>query len=136
MVFTESPANLYCTGFCDHALAKTTKKAYVLCFSACKDRQIAWENAHDKESLTMAMICTLRESPNPTLKDLMTRLSHRTYELSFRLHQTARQWKKDHRPPTGSPPGEPLENPLEMDNFQDPQLASHSPLDMDAIFTC
>jgi len=134
--FTESPAALYCTGFCDRTLADTNKTAYVVCISACKDRQRAWENGRNWESLSMAMINILRECPTPTLRDLMSKLNHRTYDLSLQLHNEARKWRAANRPAGLTLSDEGREaNPLEMDNFQDPQLASHSPLDMDAIFT-
>jgi len=128
-----SPIPLWeCEGDCDRKHTQTADAAHVICVSACKDAQRAWEGP-DGASITMELITILRDNPHPSLKNLMLRLSHQTHERCLEVHQSTRQYKKILQGIARS--GVRVDSfGGDMDNFQDPQLASHKPLDMDELF--
>jgi hypothetical protein len=135
----DSPTPVWeCEGDCNNIYTPTTDAAHVICVSACKDAQRAWEGP-DGASITMELIKILRGNPHPSLKDLMLRLSHRTHERCLQVHQSTRQYKqfwREQQAIQGAAPLNCLADSFcgEMDNFQDPQLASHKPLNMDELF--
>jgi len=125
IVRCESPTAIWeCEGDCRSKSLQTTEAAHVVCISACKDAQRAWEGPAGA-SITMELIQILRDNAHPSLKNLMLRLTHRTHERCLQIHEFTRQYKRGSR--KGSFYGE-------MDNFQDPQVASHMPLNMDEPF--
>jgi len=88
--------------------------------------------------MTKALIKILETDPHPTLRNLLTRVSHELHKLYFQLHRHAVDYRKDikelnqKRVAKGL---EPLRAPSfmpEMDNFQDPEMSSHRPLAKDA----
>lgn len=97
---------------------------HVISLSACKDSQFAWEDSTGK-SMTQVLIEVLKKYPEPSMRDLMTHVSHRIHRHLLELHKAAREVRKCR----GNP-----DFKLEKDNFQDPQLASLCPLDMDSLF--
>jgi hypothetical protein len=135
---------LECDGF---QLCDDTDDAvpHVIALGACKDAQVAWEN--DGESLTSVLIDILKKDPHPCLKHLMRDISYRTYETVCRLHEAWKVWKQAMQMEYSTEGNNRLsgddadrtfgiierENPLKA--FQDPQLASHTRLDMDSPFT-
>jgi hypothetical protein len=119
--------------------------ANVIALGACKDAQVAWED--NGESLTSVLIDILKKDPHPCLKDLMHGVSYRTYDTVCRLHEAWKKWKEARQMEYSTQGNNHLsgedakrtfdvierENPLK--GFQDPQLASHTKLDMDSPFT-
>jgi len=140
------PPALECDGFqlCDNFSAEVP---HVIALGACKDGQNAWEDQNG-HSMTAVLVELLEQDPHPCLNSLMKAISHKTYETVFNLHAAWKQWqadrsKKDCPNYQARTPEEEEEdnlyeimkrsNPLKR--FQDPQLASHTKLDMEAPFT-
>ncbi|KIM84461.1 hypothetical protein PILCRDRAFT_818025 [Piloderma croceum F 1598] len=125
MVRCESPTAMWeCDGNCRSKYTQATETAaHVVCISACKDEQRAWEGPTGA-SITMEFIDILKKNPQPSLKDLMVQLTHRTHERCLQIHECTRQIRREPHP----------ESFGEMDNFQDPQLASHIPLNLNELF--
>ncbi|KAI0935049.1 hypothetical protein AcV7_003960 [Taiwanofungus camphoratus] len=123
-----------CTGFCEESPAE---EPHVVSLAACNDTQMAWEDGNGV-SMTQILIKLLDSKPHPTLRELMTFISYRLYDLSCRLHDYSRNKfrrarTKSNRNTDGA--GADQEEPGEMVNFQDPQLGSRSKLNMDTTFT-
>jgi len=83
--------------------------------------------------MTQALIKVLKNDPNPSLKDLLTLVSHDMHSFYLSLHESARKYKEEmkiynSRRRAGRAPQKALS--VEMDNFQDPQISSPQPLDM------
>jgi hypothetical protein len=95
---------------------------YVMSVAACKDSQICWESPTGA-SMTQALIKFLRKDPYPPVKDLLTGISHDLYETTLKVMEKIRENTQD-----WEAQGKP-------DPCQDPQIASHKPLDMTAQFT-
>ncbi|KAF9261144.1 hypothetical protein L218DRAFT_961845, partial [Marasmius fiardii PR-910] len=108
----------------------------VISLGSCKDSQSAWEDL-DGTSMTQSLVEILSKDPHPTLKDFMAKLNHTLHDRLMRMHETNLKYKKDRKwwrikkgkkaPPEGDTKGQ-----LEFNNFQDPQISSHKPLDMDS----
>ncbi|KAJ7710533.1 caspase domain-containing protein [Mycena rosella] len=137
MVFCESPEAAYCHGWCratdDNGLLPGAKDpgrqlADVISLGSCKDSELSWEN-EDGMSMTRALIHVLSDDPHPTLRDLVTQISHTLHGLTRERHLQAKVWKKywDAHGIKSSGIGS-----FDTDSFQNPQIASHRPLDMDA----
>ncbi|KIM72545.1 hypothetical protein PILCRDRAFT_16037 [Piloderma croceum F 1598] len=92
---------------------RTPEAAHVICISVCTDVQRAWEGT------------SIIPDTHPLLCDLMVRLTHQTHEQCLDIHEFTPQYKRG--PHSNSFYGE-------MVNFQDPQVASHMPLNMDERF--
>ncbi|KAK0200469.1 caspase domain-containing protein [Desarmillaria ectypa] len=132
----DSPIALWpCEGFCQPSDAELP---YVISLGACKDDQVSWEDSKGA-SMTRALIEILKKDPHPSLKDLMTNVSHEVHKAALNLHKDVKTYKK--RVKEWRRAKERLGQKvvsmsddlvLEMDNFQDPQLSSHRPLDMNA----
>lgn len=128
----QSPTALWeCEGDCRNKHTQTTEAAHVICLSACGDEQIVWGRPGARLTIPrivifQELIHILRETPKSSLKNLLAQLTDRMHERCLPIHKHA--WKKSR-----GPHDEPFAG--EMDNFQDPQLASHVPLNMDEPFT-
>jgi len=129
-----------CDGNC---VASPTEKPHVISLAACSDRQIDWE---DKKggSMTQMLIKHLDKNPHPRIGELMTFISYHRYDASRAVHAVGRRLMKkgkklqEERADAGaiSPSGaEIIQVPVELVNFQDPQLGSREKLNMDAVFT-
>ncbi|KAJ8482781.1 hypothetical protein ONZ45_g14829 [Pleurotus djamor] len=105
------------------------KLANAVSIAACQDAQVSWEDK-DGASLTSALITILKTDPKPTYHHIMTSLNHHFHSLLLQIHEAHKKAhdargkrRKNRRKKKNSPV-------WEMDNFQDPQLSSHLPLDM------
>ncbi|KAJ7775646.1 caspase domain-containing protein [Mycena maculata] len=171
-------------------------RAEVISLASCKDYQLSWEDA-DGGSMTRELVRILERDPHPTLRTLVTNVSHALHRMSLERHMETRRYKRDckkyaaylerrraaqlHPHPAPAPqtddsasatvadsasasvsvaPSVPTTHPpsrtntrrktrpkapqvkaksegfatapvYDMDNFQDPQVASHHPLDME-----
>ncbi|KAJ7578722.1 peptidase C14, caspase domain-containing protein [Mycena floridula] len=130
----DSPVALFpCDGFCSPK--RDIPKANVISLASCQDNQLAWDDPKGR-SMTQTLVTLLGENPHPTLHTLMTSLSHSVYQSTIEMHAANRSWKKTFRNwyiTRGEKP-KSVEG-VESDNFQDPQLSSHRPLDMNALFS-
>lgn len=141
-----SPEALFCTGFC-HERWEMEKKANggvlehvdVISLSASKDGQRSWED-QSGASMTQALIMLLREDPNPSLRDLLTNVSHNLHRYYLRLHTMSRDYKKQVKARNakmaakGRSDRMVIPQEVEMDNFQDPQISSSRPLEMGRLW--
>ncbi|KAJ7618640.1 peptidase C14, caspase domain-containing protein [Roridomyces roridus] len=153
----DSPEQLWCDGHCrdpEHAHMKNLKdleKAEVMSLASCEDSQRSWEDP-EGGSMTSELVKILEKNPHPTWKALLTSVSHAMHHMAVNRHRRALLYKresKEHvakqlehqnkrkrkRHPPPSPSLSPADSGVDMDDFQDPQLASHKPLDMDKLFT-
>jgi len=133
---TSSPERLFpCEGYCRERDENTRKgDKIVVSLSAARDDQKSWED-RSGASMTQALIRLLNEDPEPSFKKLLTRVSHDLHRSYVKLHYQAREYKKQYHTyaekarKNNRPMREPQE--VEMNNFQDPQLSSLYPLNMD-----
>lgn len=120
----------FCSGFCRPS--NFAEKAYVVCISACKDKQMAFEDPLGV-SMTIAIIEFLRDNRHPPLKDLMLHISHNLCDLSERMKDELNKYEEEYKLYILSG-GQPVPAPVfNLDHIQDPQMSSHTPLDMDAL---
>ncbi|KAF9014363.1 hypothetical protein BDZ89DRAFT_1142399 [Hymenopellis radicata] len=125
----ESPVAMYpCNGWCKFSPTDDAGTAKVLSLSCCEDSQIAWE--FRGSSMTAALVNTLKDNPNPSLRDLVLRVSHELHKCSLNAHDAARTYSKAMRE-YRKRGGKCLAAPVNMDNFQDPQLSSLQPLNLE-----
>jgi len=115
---------MFCTGRCREELERDVElkaQADVVSLSAncTEDHQLSWGNAYGS-SMTEALIKVLRNDPHSSLKHVLTSISHE-------LHVDSRGYKDTVNKITieSKSSGKSL-----LDNFQNPQLSSHRPLDM------
>jgi len=138
MIRCDSPLSLYCTGHCRTndlypQQSHLSDKADVICLSAAKGSQRSWETPQGS-SLTRILLEFLKKTPNPTIRDVLTAVSHGVHSFCLDMHQNAREYKQalrdvnNRRKIRGRQPL--MRRPVEADNFQDPQISSHKPLDM------
>jgi len=141
--WTQSPDGMYkrlCDGTCRekgmHAKLIDGEKPrwsdghpHVVSISSSRDGQVSWDDVGS--SMTLSLIEILKETPNPSLHSLMTRLNHRLHKSTMEMHRYAREAKRISRF-SNSPDASVME--IEMDNFQEPQLGSISPLNMEDTF--
>ncbi|KAI3606380.1 metacaspase type ii [Moniliophthora roreri] len=151
----ESPIREVCDGFC-RELPPTTPAARcwstsgngkdqvsrfrdkpeygdVVSLSSCKDSQRAWEDSTGL-SMTQCLVEILSQDPHPTYNNLMFKLNHAMHDHLLHIHGETKTYKKKmvrwrqkinrKRSQNGDTKGG------EMTNFQDPQLSSQRPLDM------
>ncbi|KXN82303.1 Metacaspase-1 [Leucoagaricus sp. SymC.cos] len=136
-----------CTGFCrDDRRSRNlmTDNRLVVSLSAAQDDQKSWEDRKGA-SMTQAfsscpllkamLIRVIEEDRTPTFRKLLSRVSHELHHSYIQLHDDARAYKKDYNDRVAKairnnrPVRERQE--VEMDNFQDPQLSSLVPLNME-----
>ncbi|KAJ6468202.1 hypothetical protein C8R45DRAFT_1017906 [Mycena sanguinolenta] len=103
------------------------KLADVISLGSCKDSELSWEN-EEGIGMTQALIQVLRKNPHPTLRSLVTDVSHILHQLACDRHRRTNVWKKyrDACAIKSSGLGS-----FDTETFQHPQIASHKPLDMD-----
>ncbi|KAF8196145.1 peptidase C14, caspase domain-containing protein [Pholiota molesta] len=131
----------YCTGKCrDDPLVRfriDTARAgvNVTCISAAKDNELAWESGEGK-SMTQYLVQNLNAKSKPTLHNLMTSISHDIHLYYVNdLHQKARAYKKKvNARCNGQRSEDAMALVVEMHNFQNPQLSSLLPMNMEQVF--
>lgn len=122
-----------CDGFCRDELVAPDGRV-VISLSSSKDEQKSYEDGNGA-SMTQALIKLLEEDPNPSFHKLLKRISHDLHRSYLRRHDEARAYKEKWRIRAekamrcNQPVRERME--VEMDNFQDPQLSSLYPLNME-----
>jgi len=89
--------------------------------------------------MTTYLIDILKKHPGITISGLMTHLSHRVHSFTMGMHghvqRESRARRRGDGNKTDSDDTEPEEEPKgEMNNFQDLQLGSITPVDMDRPF--
>ncbi|KAK1223553.1 hypothetical protein PQX77_013575 [Marasmius sp. AFHP31] len=155
-LIVESPVEEYCSGSCRGRPSPIVGRkltlgsikspasalrspmgppANVISLGSCKDSQLAWEDLQGS-SMTQTLVDLLSSDPHPTLNDFMTKLSHTMHDRLLHMHCANREFKKKKklwrlkRSKKASVEGDT--KGAEISNFQDPQLSSHKPLDMDS----
>ncbi|KAL0569231.1 SCF ubiquitin ligase complex subunit cdc4 [Marasmius crinis-equi] len=154
--YDEPPVEQYCTGQCRCCPSPVMSRrstigngrspisafrlppdppADVISLGSCKDSQTAWEDL-EGSSMTKMLVDILSSDPHPTMKDFMSRLSHTMHGRLLKMHEANKEFKKTKKKwrlkrkrralPEGDMKG------AEISNFQDPQLSSHQPLDMES----
>ncbi|KAJ7234458.1 caspase domain-containing protein [Mycena rebaudengoi] len=95
-IVCDSPISKWpCDGWCrdsGRVHADDGVKADVVSLAACQDSELAWDDEAGY-SMTCALVEILQADPHPTLKDLVTKLSHRLRKLAFVRHDSARTYK-------------------------------------------
>ncbi|TFK39197.1 caspase domain-containing protein [Crucibulum laeve] len=119
----DSPVAMFCTGWCDHSPVGFGGQADVIALSASKDDQQSWEDING-DSMTQALIRVLKKDPHPSLRDMLTSVSHDLHRFYLKMHGEARSLRKKAREK-----GRTADHAPEMNNFQDPQISSQLPLD-------
>ncbi|KAF8173239.1 peptidase C14, caspase domain-containing protein [Mycena galopus ATCC 62051] len=127
----ESPQDAFCQGWCrgssGGALSgRCPQLADIISLGSCKDSELSWEN-EEGIGMTQALIQVLNKDPHPTLRNLVTSISHILHGLARDRHLRAKVWKKyrDAHGIKSSGLGS-----FDTETFQHPQIASHKPLDM------
>jgi len=116
----------HCDGYCrDHGSYSTKGlHPHVVSLSSSRDSQVTWEDAGS--SMTTFLIEILKKNKLPSYHHMMTELQHKLHSSMMEMHRYAKeQYQKG---------GNTGEYELEMNDFQDPQLGSITPLDMDDPF--
>ncbi|KAK7447388.1 hypothetical protein VKT23_014098 [Stygiomarasmius scandens] len=153
--FVQSPVADYCSGECKHPHRdyfsigsgdEKRKGSYrvggeVVALSACRDSQLTWEDK-DGNSMTQILIRELRKQTHPSYRHLMANISFELHKAAVNMHKDAKKFKEDcvnYRSKKGNDGTSPTEresdtNGLELANFQNPELSSRVPLDMDKHF--
>ncbi|KAF9787772.1 caspase domain-containing protein [Thelephora terrestris] len=140
-----SPERMFeCDGWCRKRMQTigALPHADVISISSSGDGQISYDaSTRDGGSLSMTtfLIDILTKDPQLTYSQLMTSLNHKVYSFTRGMHSVVRQQRRDRREADRKNPSfknavAPEEDKGEMDNFQDLQLGSITPLDMDRIF--
>ncbi|KAJ7037549.1 hypothetical protein C8F04DRAFT_1257101 [Mycena alexandri] len=122
----------------------------VISLASCQGYQLMWEY----ESMTRELVQILERDPHPTLRALVTNVSHAINRMTVQRHDEIRRYKRDlkrykewlQRPLRETQTYLLAPSPLsakaksdafvdepmyDLDNFQNPQFASHVPLDME-----
>ncbi|PPQ71995.1 hypothetical protein CVT24_008265 [Panaeolus cyanescens] len=126
-----SPEATYCDGNCPLEVNDTLPD--VICVSSAEDDDVAWCNVRKGESMTYHLCQILRKEKNPSFYNLMTSLSHALHKTYMNLHRAARAYRKwvsdvNVQRLEENLPFVDTDKP-EMDNFLNPILSSHVPLD-------
>ncbi|KAF8816852.1 hypothetical protein BYT27DRAFT_6378931 [Phlegmacium glaucopus] len=131
--YSVSPRPIYCTGLCRDEPKDDELMADVISLSATRDHQLTWEDSRGA-SLTEALIKVLRKDPHSSLKDVLTAVSYELQAFYVELHKTSRDYKYGIKNANikRQIKGKSLlkSRTVEMNNFQNPELSSHRPLDM------
>lgn len=140
---TASPERQFCEGWCGELMdrRRTLPHADVVSISSSNDGQVSWDACTrngDALSMTSSLIGIIQKHPKITYSKLMTLLNHKVYSYTINMHKFVREQSRARRKGDGKNtyPGdsETDEDKGEMDNFQDLQLGSMTPLDMDRLF--
>ncbi|KAF9025002.1 hypothetical protein BDZ89DRAFT_1135702 [Hymenopellis radicata] len=119
----ESPITLFhfpCDGWCkpdgsEHEMAQ------VISLGSCTHSHIFW---------TSALVKILRENPNPSLKDLMLRVSHDLHKSAINMHDGSKEYKKAMKQYWRWGGKQPAV-PTGMNHFEELELSSHQPLNLE-----
>ncbi|KAJ6487853.1 hypothetical protein C8R45DRAFT_258962 [Mycena sanguinolenta] len=93
----DSPAPVWpCTGWTcrDLTHGHDDDKAEVISLASCKDYQLSWEDSNGG-SMTRELVRILERDPHPTLRSLVTRVSHALHGMSLERHIETRRYKRD-----------------------------------------
>ncbi|KAJ7136890.1 hypothetical protein C8R44DRAFT_868982 [Mycena epipterygia] len=89
-----------CQGNCSreagHGHEKEGEEADVISLASCKDYQVSWEDGSGG-SMTRELVRILKRDPHPTLRTLVTGVSHALHRMSLKWHLEVRQYKRDLR---------------------------------------
>ncbi|KAJ7136907.1 hypothetical protein C8R44DRAFT_869002 [Mycena epipterygia] len=77
-----------------HGHEKEGEEADVISFASCKDYQVSWEDGSGG-SMTRELVRILERDPHPTLRALVTGVSHALHRMSLKRHLEVRQYKRD-----------------------------------------
>jgi len=94
--------SMECSGGCAPPLR--IDKPSVVCISACRDHERAWEDHIENESFTRFFIDALRENPDLSYEDLLLNVRHRVCDLTRRRleDKDGPEGDPDQRPVLGS----------------------------------
>lgn len=132
-----------CDGWCRKTMQPggSLPHADVISISSSNDGQISYDASTsngDSLSMTSFLIGILKKDQKLTYSQLMMQLNHEVYSFTRGMHSSVQRRRSARRKARGknrNPEGtEPEEDKGEMDNFQDLQLGSLTPLNMDRIF--
>jgi len=132
-----------CEGWCRDKMQRkgSLPHADVISISSSNDGQSSWDASTpsgDSISMTNSLIKILSDEKRPqiTYSRLMILLNHEVYSFTMRMHKINREKSHARRMANGNfvDYGPDDEDRDEMDNFQDLQLGSRTPLDMGRIF--
>ncbi|KAF7351287.1 Mitochondrial chaperone BCS1 [Mycena sanguinolenta] len=92
----ESPAPVWpCTGWnCRDLTHGHDDRAEVISLASCKDYQLSWEDSSGG-SMTRELVRILERDPHPTVRSLVTKVSHALHGMSLQRHMETRQYKRD-----------------------------------------
>ncbi|KAH9836141.1 peptidase C14, caspase domain-containing protein [Rhodofomes roseus] len=100
---------------------------HIVTISACMDDQEAWENKKTGGSLTQILVPYLKQHRKPTYRALM---EHTNNKLDNIVHNVHKRYRRNLVSGVYYPQGGPYHGPA----YQDPQLCSLTPLDLDELF--
>ncbi|KAF9550303.1 hypothetical protein CPC08DRAFT_768933 [Agrocybe pediades] len=80
----------HCSGFCSTNLMRDRPRSQVICFSACKDSQMAFEG-NNGGSMVQAIINCLAENPTSTARELMTAIK---FGITIKRAEAVREQQK------------------------------------------
>ncbi|KAJ7618642.1 hypothetical protein FB45DRAFT_169940 [Roridomyces roridus] len=103
------------------SLFELPESAEVMSLAACQDSQQSWEDGGTK-SMTNQLVRILQHDPQPSLRAVLASVRNGLHRV---LNSKSANLGMLDRPVPA----------FDMDNFQDPELASHKPLDMGRQFT-
>ncbi|KAK7055676.1 mitochondrial chaperone BCS1 [Favolaschia claudopus] len=96
----ESPAPVWpCTGWTCRDPAhrheyEEDDQAEVISLASCKDHQVSWEDSNGG-SMTRELVRILEREPHPTIRTLVTHISHAMHRMSLERHLETRRYKQD-----------------------------------------
>jgi len=141
---TTSPERQFeCEGWCrTRPMEATPEHADVISISSSADGQFSWAaSTGDGGSISMTtyLIDILKNHPEISISELMTRLNHAMHSFTREMHRRVQIESRARRKGDGKntyfEDTEPEEESRgEMNNFQDIQLGSLTPVDMDQPF--
>ncbi|KAF9078751.1 caspase domain-containing protein [Rhodocollybia butyracea] len=139
----DSPVQQFCDGQCRHnpramspASPRSPETLDIISLASCKDSQEAWEDS-EGHSMSQMLVEILKQDPHPTLKDLMVTVSHRLHDAAVMAHSQTKLYKKrvvqfrEKHPEKSKARSDGDTSGLNLNDFQDPQLSSRRPLNMD-----
>ncbi|KAJ6526927.1 caspase domain-containing protein [Mycena vulgaris] len=95
----DSPVRRFpCDGWCRKRSADANDvKADVISIASSRDSQRAWEDVKDGERISMASLFVdiMRKDPNPTVKEMFSKVSHATYKMVQERHSQGKKYKHD-----------------------------------------
>ncbi|KAF9077434.1 caspase domain-containing protein [Rhodocollybia butyracea] len=120
---------IICDGQCrERGEGVNYEEPLVVALSACTDAQRTWESKYP--TMTQILVNMLKCKPHPKLNDMMHSLGREVKSVTVSLHKDSlvykerkARWRRKHSARAISPE-------LNIDEDNDPQLSSLSPLDM------